>query len=146
MDDFCYQIPIQFSRFFGKKPLPKCNLETSIQQNILLILLSHFEEYRFDHTFGCSLWEEDFELLPSANVWKEHLQRSIHESLARHEPRLNDIKIKVAINEVPFTHPEDKKVRRIKKRIGIEIRASISLTGEPFSHAETIFFSPISLD
>jgi len=139
-------MPVRFHHFWDKKPLARCTLEESIQQNVLLILLTHFEEYRYDHSFGCSLWDQDFELLPSANIWKEHLQRSIQESLANHEPRLQNIKIRVALEEVPFTHPEDKKVRRIKKRIGVEILASIGLTGEPFSHAETLFFSPISLD
>ena len=141
-----YSLPVPFSELLQKKELPKCNLEDSIKNNILLILMSHFGEHRYDQSFGCSIWDQDFELLPSANIWRSQLKRTITESIERHEPRISDLDIVIKIDELPFTNPDDKKVRRIKKRISVGIEGRIKLTDELFSHIETLFFSPISLD
>ncbi len=146
MNDQYYSIPISFKRLIKCEPLKRVEIEKSIAQKIFLILLTHFEEYRFDYTFGCSIWEEDFELLPRINIWKEQLKRSIEDSLIDHEPRLTQLQVKINIDEIPFTHPEDENVRKIKKRITVFIDARLTKTDEPFSHAETLFLSPISVD
>ncbi len=142
----CYKIPVDFGAIIRKRMLPKCSFEDSIKQNILLILLTHFDEYHFDPTYGCSIWDQDFELLPSANDWRKRLQESIYTSLNSHERRLTQLKIAITIDELPFTHPEDHKVRRIKKRIIVVINAKLKITNQDFLHKETVFFSPISLD
>ncbi|RMG22361.1 MAG: hypothetical protein D6730_16600 [Bacteroidetes bacterium] len=146
MKDRYYSLPVPFGRLLNKQPLPTVRLETSVKQHILLILMTHFDEYRYDPTYGCSIWEQDFEMLPKVNTWKDELKRSIEDSLQTHEPRLDRIKVTVKIAEQPFTHPEDRKVRRIKKRISIDIQAKLRETDEPFQHQETLFLSPISLD
>ncbi len=142
----CYKIPVNFGALLKKRSQPKCSFEESIKQNILLILVTHFDEYRFDPTYGCSIWDQDFELLPSANDWKKRLQESIYTSISVHEKRLTQLKIAITIDELPFTHPEDNKVRRIKKRIIVVINAKLKITNQDFQHIETVFFSPISLD
>lgn len=146
MNDQFYSIPVPFTRLIHCKSLPRVSLEKSIAQKIFLILLTHFEEYRFDYTFGCSVWDEDFEMLPRVNTWKEQLKRSIEESLNIHEPRLTNIQLGIKIDELPFTHPENDKIRKIKKRISVSIEGRLTKTDEPFKHAETLFLSPISVD
>ena len=59
-----YNIPIKFSDLTEKKELAKIGLGESISRLIHLIAITHFGECKFDDTFGCEIWEHDFE-----NIW-----------------------------------------------------------------------------
>ena len=142
-----YDIPVSFSDLIQKKRIPKQELFQSVEQHIHLILITRFGEYRFDPTFGCSVWEYDFDILPKINAWKSEMEKSISELLHKLEPRLKDVKVKVMIGLEEFKNFKIKKVIRVKRKISINVKGRLVATNEIFNRQDyEIFFSPISLD
>lgn len=139
-------MPINFGKLMERnKELVPCNLGTSIAQNIFLIVSSKFNEHRFDSSFGCELWDKDFELITNPLVWQEQVNQSIYKSLTKYEQRLERIDVDTAVTEEPYFNPTTR-VRSIKKRITIHVSGIIKATGEEFSFAPQLFLSPISID
>ncbi len=141
-----YQMPLKFDKLMERnQELTPCNLYASIAQNIFLIISSKFQEHRFDSSFGCELWDRDFELITNPLVWQEEVSRSIYKSLSKYEPRLERIDVDIILTEEPYQHPTTR-VRSIKKRITINVKGIIKATGEEFACAPQLFLSPISID
>ncbi|MGB0931404.1 MAG: GPW/gp25 family protein [Chitinophagales bacterium] len=141
-----YKLPIRLNRIIKKQEHDKCTFEESIRQNIYMIITTYFGEYRYDNTYGCSIWERDLEILKEDSAWKNEAQQSIRDSLIIHEKRLSDIDVKVDIQLSTFIGKFDKDVKRTKKKIEITVEAKILSTNEPIIHLEVVHFSPISLD
>ena len=141
MDSF-YTLPLDFEQLLKKKNHPRCSLKESIAQNVYLILTTNYRESRFASGYGCSIWEQDFELMTNIK-WKDGIKNSIEESLPVYEPRLTNIKVKVELDEHEFGIKENK---RIKRRLGISVEANIKKTNEKFEFYENIYISPISVD
>ncbi len=145
MDSF-YELPVNFRDFFEKNKPAKCDLHSSVHQHIEIILVTRFGEYRFDPTFGCSVWDYDFEVLPKINAWKNEIEHSLATQLERLEPRLNNVIVKVNISVTPLRNPENK-IIRVQRKINIAIKGRLVPTNEIFERSDyEIFFSPISED
>lgn len=127
------------------KELPACDLETSIQKNLSLLITTKFGEHRSDPTFGCEIWELDFELIVSARLWEEKLRQSLLKSIAVHEPRLSSVEINVGISDVEKFNAL-KQFTEIKKRVDIGIAGLMKKTGEAFAFHTNLFLSPLSMD
>ncbi|HRO43241.1 MAG TPA: GPW/gp25 family protein [Flavipsychrobacter sp.] len=141
-----YQMPIKFGKLMERnQELVPCNLGTSIAQNIFLIISSKFQEHRFDSSFGCELWDKDFELITNPLVWQEQVNQSIYKSLNKYEQRLERLDVDTTVSEEPYQNPVTQ-VRSIKKRITISVKGVIKATGEDFAFAPQLFLSPISID
>jgi phage baseplate assembly protein W len=141
-----YELPIRFSRLMERnQELPTCDLKKSIAQNIFLIISSRFNEHRFDPTYGCELWDRDFELIANRLVWQEQIGISITRSLVQHEARLEAIKVDTEVTEEPYQNPVTK-LRIVKKRLNVTIKGKITQTGEDFHFSTQLFMSPISID
>lgn len=140
-----YKIPLQLKTVMEGNELPACDLAYSITKNLELIITTRFSEHRSDETFGCEIWELDFELIVSAALWEEKLRQSLVKSISAHEQRLSNINISVTINDTEkfnlFT-----KFNEIKKRVDIVITGVIHKTGENFSFNTNLFLSPLSVD
>ena len=135
MKETYYDLPIRFDLLMQKnRELPTCSLDKSIAQNIFLII-----------TYGCEIWETDFELINNVNTWKERVRKSIVQTITVHEVRLKNIDVDVDVNEEEIKI-EAKNLVTIKKRLAITIRAKTIKTGEPFSFSTKLFISPLSLD
>ena len=137
-----YTLPLRLDKVINRKPLTFCSLQESIAQNLYLLITTDFKELRYDHTYGCSVWEQDFEIL--ANIkWKDTIAGSLEETIRRHEERLNNIKVKVDIEEYKF---QGKEMIRIKRKLIIRITGFIVKTNEKFEFMEQIFIAPFSLE
>lgn len=125
--------------------LPTCDLRQSIAQNIFLIITSKHRENRFDDSYGCEIWDMDFELISNENSWLETVRRSIDVSVARHEPRLYDVSVDVdvTLDEQVVTL---RSTKTVKKRVRIIVKGRINENGEPFYFDTNIYISPLSLD
>src|SRR5690348_3951745 len=95
-----YKIPLELKTAMEGNDMPTCDVKSSVTKNLELIITSRFGEHRSDPSFGCEIWELDFELIVSARLWEEKLRQSLLRSLATHEPRLSNIDISVAISGV----------------------------------------------
>ena len=136
-----YALPLRLDRIIDKKFSPSCSLQESIAQNIYLLLTTSFRELRFDHTYGCSIWEQDFEILASIK-WKDTISSSLEETIGKHEERLKDVKVRIDIEEYKFMNKES---IRIKKKLIIRIEGYTVKTNERFEFVEQFFIAPFSL-
>ncbi len=137
-----YKIPLNADKIVSKGQADHCSLEQSISRFIHLITTTHFGEFTYDHDFGCTIWEIDFDNLTSNNKLRYTIADSITESLSKHEKRLKNISITVNIVQDEFRNT--KNYNRVKKRVDIKIKATIKQTNENFSCLERFFIAPLA--
>ena len=142
MEDQNYSLPLALDRIVAGLPHPKCPVREAIHQHLYLLMVTHFDENRFDSRYGCALWEHDFSVL-SQIKWKDLIRESLEEAVNTYEPRLTNVKIRVEMEEFEVL---SKTNNYIRKRVGIEIKATIRRTNEPFVFFERIFISPLSIE
>lgn len=140
-----YKIPLKLAGVMEGNELPACDLEQSISKNLELIIMTRFGEHRSDPSFGCEIWDLDFELIVSASLWEEKLRQSLLRSVMSHEHRLSNTEVTVAITDMEKFNAF-KQSTEIKKRVNLRVSGVIHKTGEPFSFHTSMFLSPLSLD
>jgi phage baseplate assembly protein W len=140
-----YKIPFKFNAVMEGKELPVCDLITSVTENLELIIMTRFGEHRSNPTFGCEIWDLDFELIVSASLWEEKLRQSLLKSITTHESRLSNIEINVAITDMEKFNGFRQFVE-IKKRVEIKIAGILQKTGERVNFKTNLFLSPLSVD
>ena len=140
-----YKVPLQLTQAMAGNELAKSDLETSIHNNLELIITTKFGEHRSDASFGCEIWELDFELIVSARLWEEKLRQSLLRSINSHETRLSNTEIAVAVSDIE-KYNMLKRFTEIKKRVDINLEGTIKRTGEPFFFHLNLFLSPLSVD
>lgn len=140
MKNSYYNLPLSLGHIVDGKQHLMCNAAEGIYQHIYLILVSFFDETRYDSSYGCALWDQDFTIMTSLK-WKELIRDSVKESLQRFEHRITNIKIQVELDEFEIMTKSEHYVR---KRIGIGVEAVIRQTNEPFRFFERIYISPMS--
>lgn len=139
-------LPINASMLINKQEHPTCDLKQSIAQKLNLITTTYYDECKFDDSFGCPIWENDFETIPSVNIWKEKTSKLLVEVINKHETRLSSVKVNLGMMQEEFIEQESKKAKLIKKRIELKIAAIIEETRESFEFSTYFYFSPISFD
>lgn len=142
MEEQNYALPLALDRIVMKQMLAKCPDREAIHQHLYLLMVTHFDETRFDESYGCALWEHDFSIL-SQIKWKDLIRESLEISISKFERRLSQTKVRVEIEELEVMSKHNNYVR---KRIGVEVKAVIKRTNEPFIFFERIFISPMSVD
>lgn len=140
-----YKIPLKISAALAGNDLPTCDLVTSITKNLELIIMTKFGEHRSNVTFGCEIWDLDFEIIISQKLWEEKLRQSLLTSVNTHESRLSDIQLNVAITEIE-KYSSLRQFAEIRKRVNIKLAGVILKTGEPFTFSTNLFLSPLSVD
>lgn len=141
-----YTLTLDCQKITQKQRLPLCELEASIRQHIHLVLKTHCEEYRYDSSYGCNIWEQDFLNIHSVNKWRTSLEKMITQALTQYERRLSPLDIRLDLDTSLQEDPGmAKKNARLKRRITITISGKVRETNRPFLHTEHIFFSPLSI-
>lgn len=140
-----YKLPLALSTITAGKDVPTTDLGGSISKNIELIIMTRFGEHRSDPTFGCEIWDLDFELIVSQGYWERQMCKSIQNSIVQHESRLSNIEVTIVLSDIEkanaiYKHPE------IRKKVDIKLKATLKKTGENFNFTAGIFLSPLSLD
>lgn len=144
-----YKVPLSFTDFFKKKELSKCvSLKESIGCNIDLILQTSFGECAYDETYGCSIWENDFENIYSTNQWRDKLSQSLKRSIMQHEPRLANISVtaNIIMDSIVKVPNGATVVNRLKRKVDVIVQGNIVKTNEPFYGSTNLYISPISLE
>ena len=145
MNNRYLKIPLRLSTVMEGNELPSIDLIQSITSNLELIIVTRFGEHRSDPSFGCEIWDLDFELIVSARLWEEKLRQSLLNSVTHHEHRLTDVEVNVEITDVEKMN-YIKRFTEIKKRVDILVEGLIRKTGESFYFRTNMFLSPLSLD
>lgn len=145
MDGGYYSLPLDLGGVILKKDIGKCSLMHSVAQNIHLILTSRFGENRDDPTYGCSIWEEEFDVLQNLNSWCDRLSGSMRDSLNEHEKRLTNVKVSVKIQQDEMGDVVIKAFR-VKRRVDITVTGNLTKTNEPCTFYDNFYIGPISFE
>ena len=140
-----YKIPLQLQNAIEGNELPACDLEYSIRKNLELIIMTRFGEHRSDPSFGCEIWDLDFELIVSPAMWEEKLRKSLVSSITDHEHRLSAVEITVIITDMEKFNVF-KNYTEVKKRVDITIKGVMYKTGVAFKFHTNMFLSPLSVE
>ena len=135
-----YYFPLRPGDLIQKKELPRCSLQESVSRMTHLIAITNFGEFKTDESFGCEIWEFDFENVTNSQLFKEKIRNSLRQTIAKHEPRLSQVKIDIQIQQVEFLVVN----RRTKSRIILKVDGVLTKTNEPFSYGENFFIGPLS--
>lgn len=135
-----YSFPFQPDRLMRKEEHPRCSLPGSVAGLIHLIAVTSFGEYRHDPTFGCEIWEHDFENIGNSQIYKERLRSSIQNSIEKHETRITNVKVSIQIDQIDYREVS----HRIKSRIRLRVDALLTRTNEPFVYNDQFFIGPLS--
>jgi hypothetical protein len=135
-----YNLPLKLNRITQKKEHDKCGLSDSVAAMVHLIAVTYFGECKHDNTFGCEIWEHDFENISNPQQHREKLINSVRQTIEKQEKRLNDIYVDIQIEQIDYLLIQ----RRIKSRISLLVKATLVETNEPFSHYDQFFIGPLS--
>ena len=135
-----YRLPLNFEDLLERRPLPRCSVQESVAQHLYLMLTTHFGESRFDPGFGCVVWQQDFEAMTNMR-WKDNVQRSMEQTITAREPRLEQVKVIVAVEDFELKGVN----QRIRKRLEVTVRAVLHRTNEPFAFRASLFVAPLSV-
>ncbi|MBD2701055.1 GPW/gp25 family protein [Spirosoma sp. BT702] len=138
-----YTLPLRLDEIVQRKLHSTCSLPQSIAQNLYLMLTTHFKESRFDDTFGCSLWDEDF-VSQSDSRWKETIRQSIETSVAQYENRLTQVRVRVDLTDQEMQ--VSRVNRRVKRQLTIWIDGVLARTNERFSFQRSLYIAPLSTE
>jgi len=136
-----YTLPLSLDKLIHHYEHTRCTLQQSVMQNLHLLLTTAFGEFPADESFGCGIWDNDFDNLTSAPKIKEHMRQSILQAVLEHEKRLGRVRVELFIQQEEL--PEAKG-RRVKKRIEITIKGILQLTNEDFTYRDSFFLGPLS--
>ncbi|MCF6350052.1 MAG: GPW/gp25 family protein [Flavobacteriaceae bacterium] len=138
MNNKFYTLPLKAINLITNAEHKKCSINESIAHYIHLITTSYFGECSFDDSFGCSIWEIDFDNLKSITTVKEAIVESLSTSLKKHEKRLVNVKINVNVKQ------QEIKGNRMKKKVDILVEGKVKKTNEDFSYIEYFYIGPLS--
>jgi predicted component of type VI protein secretion system len=140
-----YCVPFNANALIEKKQHSLCEIRESVQMNVNMIIKTHFCEYRFNHNYGCFIWNQDYSTVANISEWLDELQNSILSSIELNEPRISKIEIKIDLEEAEFFERFKGQPLRLKHKLTIEVKGVVTYLNELFEHYEFLFFSPLSV-
>jgi len=119
----------------------KSDIKESISNYLHLLLISSFGECDFDETFGCEIWDMDFNNVVSNNKLKYAISDSLIKSIKEKEKRLSNIEVIIDIEQQENSL---KNKTTIKKRVYVITKGVIRKTNEKFEYREDFYIGPLS--
>lgn len=137
-----YSLPLRLDKVLRGDTHDKCSLKESISQHIHLIITTAFGEMQHDDSYGCSIWDSDFDNLTATNKIRENIKLSIQQSVIKYEPRLEGIKVELYIKDQELVTKVNG--RQVKKRLDVQLTATNKITSEKFIYQDHFFTGPLS--
>lgn len=137
-----FSLPFNTKQLIQNTQHKTCSIKESIAHYIHLITTSYFGECTFDDSFGCSIWDVDFDNLSSVNKVKSIISESLFNSLKRHEKRLTKVQIEIGIKQEEIATTKDSSI--VKKKVSIGIKGKVKKTNEDFVYREYFYIGPLS--
>lgn len=111
--------------------LPTCDVGTSIAQLLHLLIHTRYGELRSDRSFGCRIWEVEFERTLSSSHWAGELSESLERAIRQYEPRLKNVRVDISMTLVDHDgfHRQPDEYRRLAT---VAVAALLNATNEPF--------------
>jgi len=137
-----FSLPFNSKAIITNKEHNKCAIKESIAHFIHLLTTSYFGECTFDETFGCSIWDVDFDNLSSVNKIKSVIIDSLYDSIKSHEQRLSNVSIEVSIKQEEISVVN--KNNMVKKKVSLRVKGKVKKTNEDFLYNEYFYIGPLS--
>jgi phage baseplate assembly protein W len=137
-----YKLPLNATALINNGSVEKSNIEESVANYIHLIMTTRFGECNFDLSFGCAVWDVDFNNISSDNKLRVIVSDSLVKSLKKHETRLSNLEFDVNIEQEEINIKREKS--RIKKSVYIMVKGVVKKTNEPFKYVEHFYIAPLS--
>ena len=138
-----YTLPLRPDLILEKKQHEECSQEDSIRQNLHLIISTYQGESAYSNDFGCSIWNEEFNIQTNLR-WKEDLLDSLATAISKFERRLVVKKDNIAVFLEEQIEGAGKENPRLRRALHIEIKAVLKRTNEPFLFRKILFISPVA--
>lgn len=135
-------LPLELNTLSQKKQHKRCSLRQSIAQNLHLILTTSFGEMAVDPNFGSSIWESEFSNITLNGRKKEAILQKLFESIKSYEQRIEHCKIVLNIEQDKIV--SSVRNDQMKRKLIIQISASLKLTNEPIVYRDSFFIAPLS--
>ena len=139
-----YSLPLRLDDVIQGQHLTVCSLEESIDQHIHLLITTSFGEIEYDKSFGCIVWETDFDNLTTVNKLRDEIKQSVAEIIQKYESRLEKVKVEVSIRQEEL--PIKINGRHVKKRIILQVVGIVKSTRRPYSFTDRFFAGPLSYE
>jgi hypothetical protein len=136
-----YSLPLRFEALTHGEKHPKCDLQQSVFQHLHLLLTTSFGGFPADESFGCGIWDRDFDNVTSAHKLRELFKQSLLQSIQEQEKRLGNLRVEVLMKQ---EEQGDENDRKVKKRIDVTVTGILQLTNERFSYRDRFFVGPLS--
>ena len=143
MENRYYSFPLKAGAFIRKEQHPMAGLPEAIRQHIRVLLITRFNENRYDAAFGNAIWENEFEHIQHNNPLREHVRQSVLQCITRYEYRIEQVKVDIHISQEELHSAQ---LRRLHEKVDIHISAVIIKTREPFLHHEHFYIAPLAQD
>lgn len=136
-----YKLPLRLDLLVKKQRQETCTLRHSIAQNLHLIISTYRGESAYSEAYGCSLWDEEFNIQLNPR-WKENLLESLKTSMLLFEKRLQAEDVKISLVELNETVSIGN--TRVRKCLNVEIKGTIKKLNESFHFRDSIYISPVA--
>lgn len=137
-----FTLPLALDDVMLKKKLKKCTPQQSVMQHLHLLLTTGFGEFAGDESFGCGIWDHDFDNVSSVHKVKEIIRQSLLQSIQKKEKRICNVRVELLIVQEELPASEGKK--SMKKRIDITVTGILQLTNERLQFRDSFFVGPLS--
>jgi phage baseplate assembly protein W len=144
MKQHYYSLPLRLDEVIQGQNLSVGSLEESIDQHLHLLITTSFGEIEYDKTFGCIVWETDFDNLTTVNKLRDEIKQSVAEIIQKYEPRLEKVKVDVVIRQEEL--PARINGRHVKKKIILQVNGIVKFTRRPYSFTDRFFAGPLSYE
>ncbi|PKQ62974.1 hypothetical protein BZG01_16455 [Labilibaculum manganireducens] len=137
-----YSLPLKLGRLCEKKDHEHCSLKESISQHLYLIITTALGDCLYDETFGCSIWDSDFNNKINDSRLKEEIKSGLCLSIKNHENRLDNLEIEISFSQALIGVGEN--VTCMKKKLDLKVNGRLAQTDEPFAFSGYFFMGPLS--
>ena len=83
-----YHRPLNTQSLMSGQKLPKVDVAHSIYDHIKLILATQQGDFGYDNSFGCSLWERDFDVSVEESNWVSEMTQKMQKEVLKFESRI----------------------------------------------------------
>ncbi|MFD2934962.1 GPW/gp25 family protein [Spirosoma flavum] len=142
MNQVFYRLPIRFGPLMAGKEMPTCGVGASIAQVLYLLLHTHYGELRSDRSFGCKIWDIEFDRTISNGRWINYLCDSLEVAILQHERRLKNPRVTVQFQSVD--HRTDALPEEYQRLATVTINAILAETEEPFRFSTQLHLGQLS--
>lgn len=137
-----YSLPLTVEKIMRRQEHPRCSMQQSVIQHLHLLLTTAFGEFPGDESFGCGIWDHDFDNVTSAHKLREYIRQSLLQSVLQKEKRLANPKVEILLRQEEIT--DSPVSRHVKKKIDVTISGVLQLTNEKLAFRDSFFVGPLS--